>query len=132
MYKQINKYGDFLMCILFYFSFLRLHVCAFAIHSMVHCGSVFEPGASGLPYYFTPPVCVPAVLGALSVWRQNQKKEIRVCVCHSFHGSLRECLRARRFLITAPPSVCVPDVSGALGRGFQTKTYKYVYIFQLC
>jgi len=37
-----------------------------------------------------------------------------VCVCHPFHGSLRECLRARRFLITAPPSVCVPAVIGAL------------------
>ena len=28
-----------------------------SINSMVHCGSAFEPGASGLPY--TPTVCVP-------------------------------------------------------------------------
>jgi len=42
-----------------------------ALKSMVHCGSAFEPGASGLPCYFTPPVYVPAVIGALAVWRQN-------------------------------------------------------------
>ena len=40
----------------------------------VHCGSVFEPGASGLPYYCTPPGCVPDVIGALAVWRQNNQK----------------------------------------------------------
>jgi len=38
---------------------------------MVHCGSAFEPGASGLPYYGTPPV----VIGALAVWRQNILKK---------------------------------------------------------
>jgi len=48
----------FFMCILFYFSFIWLHVYAFVINSMVHCGSAFEPGASRLPYYCTPPVCV--------------------------------------------------------------------------
>ena len=37
--------------------------------SKVHCGSAFEPGASGLPYCCTTPVCVPVVIGAL--WRQN-------------------------------------------------------------
>ena len=42
--------------------------------SKVHCGSAFEPGASGLPYYCTPPVCVPAEIGALAVWRQNIEK----------------------------------------------------------
>ena len=33
------------MCIVFYFSFIWLHVYAFAINSMVHCGSAFEPNA---------------------------------------------------------------------------------------
>jgi len=42
---------------------------------MVHCGSAFEPGASGLPYFCTPPVSVPDVIGALAVWRQNNKKK---------------------------------------------------------
>jgi len=42
--------------------------------SEVHCGSAFEPGGSGLPYYCTPPVCVPAVLGALAVWRLSTNK----------------------------------------------------------
>jgi len=32
--------------ILFYFSLIWLRVHAFAIHSMVHCGSAFEPDAS--------------------------------------------------------------------------------------
>ena len=52
-----------------------LHVHAFAFKSMIHCGSAFEPGASGLPYYSTPTVCVPAVIGALAVWWQNKTKE---------------------------------------------------------
>jgi len=38
-----------------------------------HCGSAFDPGVSGLPYYCAPPVCVPAVLGALAVWRLSTK-----------------------------------------------------------
>ena len=37
------------------------------------CRSI-RPGGFGLPYYCTPPVCVPAVLGALAVWRLSQKK----------------------------------------------------------
>jgi len=42
--------------------------------SKVHCGSDFEPGDSGLPYYCTAPVCVPDVIGALGVWWHNNKK----------------------------------------------------------
>jgi len=38
----------------------------------VHCGSAFEPGASGLSYDCTPPVCIPALLGALAARRQNK------------------------------------------------------------
>jgi len=34
----------------------------------------FEPGASGFPYYCTPPECVPDVIGMLAVWRHNSKK----------------------------------------------------------
>ena len=52
---------------------------------------------------------------------------ICVCVCLLFYGPLRECLRARAlpgFLVTAPPSVCVPDVIGALACGFQTPQKK--------
>ena len=63
------------MCILLYFSFVCLHVCACAFKFMVHCGSAFEPGASGLHYYYTPPVCIPAVIGGLAVWRHNNNKK---------------------------------------------------------
>ena len=63
------------MWILFYFSFIWLHVYeyAFKSESKVHCGSALGPGACRLTYYFTPPVCVPAVLGGLAVWRQTTK-----------------------------------------------------------
>ena len=43
----------------------------------VHCRSAFEPGGSGLPYYCAPPVCIPAVLGALAVWRLSTKTKKR-------------------------------------------------------
>jgi len=38
-------------------------------------GVTSKQGAAGLPYYCTPPVCVPDVLGALAVWRQTKKKK---------------------------------------------------------
>ena len=44
-------------CVLFYISFVCLHVCAYTLKFKVHCGSVFEPSASGFPS--TPPVCIP-------------------------------------------------------------------------
>jgi len=50
------------MCVLFYISFVCLHVCAYASKFKVHCGSAFEPGTSRLPHYCTPPVCVPDVI----------------------------------------------------------------------
>jgi len=53
------------MCVLSYFYFACLHVCAYVFKSGVHCGIASEPGASGLPYYCTSSVCVPDVIGAL-------------------------------------------------------------------
>ena len=47
----------------------------------VHCGSALGPGASGLPYYCTPPVTVPGVLGGLAVWRHNNNKT-KIHTCH--------------------------------------------------
>jgi len=60
------------------FLFVCLHVYAYAFESKVHYGSALGPGAIGLPYYCTPPVCVPAVLEGLVVWRHNnnQKKSV--------------------------------------------------------
>jgi len=65
----------FLKCVWFYFSFIRLHVYAFAINSMVHCGSAFEPGASGLPYYCTY-TFVRSWCTWLAVWIQTPKKKV--------------------------------------------------------
>jgi len=50
--------------------------------SKVHSGSALGPGASRLPYYCTPPVCIPAVIGRLVVWRHNNKKNHRVLIPH--------------------------------------------------
>ena len=61
------------MCVLFYFYFICLQVCVYAFKSKVHCGSALRPGTSGLPYYCTPLVCAPAIIGALAVWQQNTK-----------------------------------------------------------
>ena len=45
--------------------------------SKVQCESDFEPGVSGLPYYCTPSVYVPDVLGGLAVWQHiNQKHSV--------------------------------------------------------
>jgi len=56
----------------------HIHVCR------VHCGSAFEPGASGLPYYFTPLLCVPDAIGALAVWRQKKTKNEGSQVCRLY------------------------------------------------
>jgi len=68
------------MCILFNFSFVCLHVYAYAFKSKVHCGSTLGPGASGLPYYCTQLVCVPTVIGGPAVWRHNKRNKNQVCV----------------------------------------------------
>jgi len=88
--------------VLFYFSLVCLHVCVYAFKSKVHCGSAFEPGASGLPCYCTPLVCVPDVNGGLAVWRHNNKTQtktqIRVLnpgLLVSLH-SLLLCIRESR------------------------------------
>ena len=63
---------------LFYFTFVCLHVCAYAFKFKVHCGSAFGLGASGLPYYCTPPVCIPAVIGGLAVWWHKNKIKTKI------------------------------------------------------
>ena len=50
-----------------------------------------------------------------------------VCICHLFHGPLRECLRARRFwasLLLRLPPVLVPAVLGALAVWIQNQKNK--------
>jgi len=45
------------------------------LKSMVHYVSAFEPGASGLPYYCTPPVTAPDEVSTRAVWWQNTKQK---------------------------------------------------------
>ena len=49
------------------FDYTNIHHITYV--SKVHCGSALGPGASGLPYYCAPLVCVPNVQGGLAVWR---------------------------------------------------------------
>ena len=42
--------------------------------SKVHCRSAFGPGASRLPYYCALLVCIPDVMGGLTMWQHNNPK----------------------------------------------------------
>ena len=60
-------------CVFMDVCFVLCLFCLFTrVKFKVHCGSASEPGASGLPDYCTPPVCVPDVIGALAVWQQKK------------------------------------------------------------
>jgi len=93
VHKQINQY-DFLskiyfctqwhinsaklllwLCVLFYSSFVYTCVCVFLhIQSPLReCRSTWS-GASGLPYYCAPLLCISVVIELLAVWRHNKPK----------------------------------------------------------
>jgi len=61
------------LCVVFYSSFVYTCVCIFLhIQSPLReCRSI-RSGASGLPYYCAPLVCVSAVMELLAVWRHNK------------------------------------------------------------
>jgi len=89
---------------------------AFAFKVMVQCGSAFEPGASGLPYYCTPPVNAPDVIGGRTVWRQNKKTQKTV---HLLRWVLepkerkKERNRGRRFIlrVISPQTLGCPCIA---------------------
>ena len=93
VHKQINKY-DFLskmsygtqwhfdspklllwLCVLFYSSFVYTCVCVFLDNQspLRECRSL-RSGASGLPYYCAPLVCVAGVMESLAAWRHCKPK----------------------------------------------------------
>jgi hypothetical protein len=94
----------FLMCMVFYVSFIWLNVYAFAILLMVHCRSAFEPGASGILITAPKPVLVAAVLGALAVWIQNQTKNPLGSAPRAVPG----------YPINCATLLCAPDIMGGL------------------
>jgi len=50
--------------------------------SKVHCGSAFEPGASGFPYYCrAPPVCVPDMCSG-DFWKKTCLDAGKIEFCH--------------------------------------------------
>jgi len=72
------------VCFVLFIFFLYVCVCECLLRNNNHktkhknntnSGSAQEPGGSNLPYYCTPPVCVPHVLGLLAVWRLQTKKQ---------------------------------------------------------
>ena len=92
----------FLRCFLLYFSFFRLHAYAFAIHSVVHCGSTFEPGAVRLPYYCTS-ICVRSWCTGLASCvdsKQKQKNHTKLIYARTrilcVYVPYMACISARR------------------------------------
>ena len=68
------------LCVLFYSSFVYTCVCVFLhIQSPLReCRSI-RSGASGLPYYWAPLVCISVVIGLLAVWQYNKPKTKTQC-----------------------------------------------------
>jgi len=63
------------VCFVLFLFCLPVCVCVkLQVPGPLWAGSAFRPGASGLPYYCAPLVCVPAVLGELAVWQHNKPK----------------------------------------------------------
>ena len=90
----------FMMCVLFCFSFIWLHVYVFAIKYMVHCWSAFEPGASGLPYY-----CTSTCVRSWCNWRASCVAAKHTQKNPSIHNwsseSLQHLLDATKFAFSA-------------------------------
>ena len=61
----------------------KIKIYAFAIPWSI-VGVTSSRALPGFPYYCAALVCVPAVIGALTVWRQKKKFEfiyLTLCVC---------------------------------------------------
>ena len=85
----------FLMCMMFYvfLTWIPVSRYAFAIHFMVHCGSAFEPGASGLHHY-----CTSFCVRSWCNWRANcvdSKKKCRHERSEKQHAKI-ECVSTTR------------------------------------
>ena len=64
------------------------------------CRSI-RSGASGLPYYCAPLVCVSAVIESLAVWRHNKPKtRATVCRCQAPSLDLLWCIPHSTFTPT--------------------------------
>jgi len=80
------------------FVYLQMRLSTSKQHSCVrgllreYCSN--QSGASGLPYYCTPLVCISAVIGLLAVWRhnkpktKNQKPKDATCPCTTASSNL--------------------------------------------
>jgi len=111
------------MCVFFDSSFFFLVgfclyicvcVCVGIQGPLRECRSIWS-GASGLPYYCTPLVCIPAVIELLAVWRNNKPKTLGIwrapaCPAHcyeialGFHYETRPASLCRVIFIPFPVS----------------------------
>jgi len=66
---------DVCFLLLFFCLYICVCVCLQIQGPLLECRSI-RSGASRLPYYCTPLVCVPTVIGLLAVWRHNKPKNI--------------------------------------------------------
>jgi len=111
------------LCFVLFLVCLYVCVCEYLLHNMRIFTSnpsqysyIWGPlqeyrsirsGASGLPYYCTPLVCISTVIELLPVWRYNKPKTKNHC------GSTFEP-GASGLLYYCTSPVCVPAVLGAL------------------
>ena len=119
------------MCVMFYSSF----VCISAYANVYFKATLWECLRAGLPPGFPstapPPVRVSAVLGTLAVWipNQNKTKERYIhfttkIMCPRSIAGVPSSQVLPGYLITAPSSVCVPDVLSALTVWIQNQKVK--------
>jgi len=75
---RLHVYGYVFSSISLLFVYLRMRMSSNK-GPLRECRSI-RSCASGLPYYCTPLVCIPAVIGLLAVWRHNKPKPKRFLV----------------------------------------------------
>ena len=111
-------------CVLCLFLFC-LYICVYVYRQILYicvcvCRQIQGPlreccsirsGASRLPYYCAPLVCVPDVIGSPAVWQQNKpktKKPGRNDSCVIPNQKKKDSARGRRnFLVRRGSTVCV-------------------------
>jgi len=113
------------LCVLFYSSFVYTCVCIFLdIQSPLReCRSI-RSGASGLPYYCAPLVCISAVIGLLAVWRHNKPKPKNQMLHRHQHATLqvrllffaRGLVTLLFFLATALSNGVIPKLNFLVSR----------------
>ena len=97
------------MCVIFYSSF----VCISA-YAKQYYGSPSSWATSGFPQYCVSTCVRFSCTQHASLWIPNQRRKIKFAIFSMVHCERAFDPGTLGFLITAPPSVCVPEVIGVL------------------